>query len=65
MAGGGSQPINGLKKFKNKKGKLLKFTKPFFCLSIPTARLRINFFLPQTDKLSVPQFCVQHMSQLP
>jgi len=42
MAGGGSQPIHGLKKFKQT-GKSLKFTKPFFCLSIPTARLRINW----------------------
>jgi hypothetical protein len=44
MAGGGSQPINSLKKFKQT-GKLPKFTKPFCCLSIPTARLRINMFV--------------------
>jgi hypothetical protein len=48
MAGGGSQPINGLKTFKNKTGKLHKFTKPFFCLSIPTARLRIIVMLLST-----------------
>jgi hypothetical protein len=31
-------------KVQKQKGKLLKFTTPFFCLSIPNALLRINFF---------------------
>ena len=42
LAGGGSQPINALKKFNKTNWKMFKFTKPFCRLSIPTARLRIN-----------------------
>jgi hypothetical protein len=52
MAGGGSQPIHGLKKFKQT-GKSPKFTKPFFCLSIPTALLRINWDRQKVPKLQL------------
>jgi hypothetical protein len=43
VAGGGSTDKR-FEKVRTQTSKLPKFTKPFFCLSIPTARLRINRF---------------------